>query len=120
MTHQPDSRYGVFLDKCAAVYSANSVAMIRDALARADEKLSAMTRYNGVPLLDHSVGVASIVINEVGLGRNSVISTLLHDVVRLGLMTLDEVGALYGNESVSILRGLTDISGINPRATAAA
>ena len=115
MKQQSDLRYSDFFDKCAAVYSARSVDMIRDALARAEEKLAGLERYNGTPLLDHSVNTASIVISEVGLGRNSVISTLLHDAVRLGFMTPDEIGGLYGDECVSILRGLTDISGLNPR-----
>ncbi len=115
MIQQSDHRYSDFIDKCTAVFSAGSVDMIRDALARADENLAGLERYNGAPLLDHSVNTASIVISEVGLGRNSVIATLLHDVVRLGLMSPDEVGALYGNECVSIMRGLTDISGLNPR-----
>ena len=40
-------------------------------------------RYDGSPLLDHAVAVASIVISEVGLGRNSSVASILHDVVRL-------------------------------------
>ncbi|MDR0907791.1 MAG: RelA/SpoT family protein [Rikenellaceae bacterium] len=106
------ARYAGFLAKCAAAYSPKSVAMISDALALADEKLEWLVRYNDQPLLDHSVGVAKIVVAEIGLGRNSVISTLLHDVVRLGMMTAEEVGALYGTACTDIINGMTSISGI--------
>jgi GTP pyrophosphokinase len=87
--------------------------MISDALALADEKLSGLVRYNGHPLLDHSVGTAEIVISEIGLGRNSTIATLLHDVVRLGMMTAEEVGTLYGSACADIINGMTSISSIN-------
>jgi GTP pyrophosphokinase len=87
--------------------------MIFDALALADEKLSGLVRYNDLPLLDHSVGTAEIVVSEIGLGRNSVIATLLHDVVRLELMSIDEVETLYETTCSDIINGMTSISGIN-------
>ncbi len=108
-------RYSDFLHRCTDAYSEHSVAMIRDALALAEEKLGGMMRYNGRPLLDHSVNTASIVISEIGLGRNSTISTLLHDVVRMGLMTSAGVGELYGAACTEIIDGMTNISGINTK-----
>jgi GTP pyrophosphokinase len=112
LSENTGARYAGFLAKCAAAYSPKSVAMISDALALADEKLAGLLRYNDQPLLDHSVGVAEIVVAEIGLGRNSVISTLLHDVVRLGMMTAEEVGELYGKACTDIINGMTSISGI--------
>ena len=102
---QLNQRYGDFLERAAKTYSEHSVGMIRDALAFADEKLAGLVRYNGTPLLDHSVGTASIVISEIGLGRNSVISTLLHDVVRLGLATSAQLGERFGAECTAIIDG---------------
>lgn len=89
--------------------------MVRQALALADGKLGGMTRYDGSPLVMHSVEVATIVIKEIGLGRNSVISTLLHDVVRLGFMGFDEAGRLFGEECIGILKGLCDISDVDTK-----
>jgi GTP pyrophosphokinase len=89
--------------------------MIAASLALAAEKLAGRARYDGAPLLDHSVGVASIVISEIGLGRNSVISTLLHDVVRLGLMTSAEAGERFGAECTSIIDGMTGISALRTK-----
>ena len=109
------SRYTTFLERCAATYSPRSVAMIGDALALADEKLAGMTRYDGAPLMDHSVGVAAIVIGEIGLGRNSVIATLLHDVARLGLITSAEVGERFGTECTAIIDGMSGISSLQTK-----
>lgn len=108
-------RYREFLARCKDSYSEHSVSMIRDAIALAEEKLAGRKRYNGMPLLDHSVNTAMIVVSEIGLGRNSVISTLLHDVVRLGLMISAEAGQLYGAACADIIDGMTNISGINPK-----
>ncbi len=109
------SRYADFEERCAAVYSARSVAMIRDALGMAIERLDGLARYNGDPLVDHSVGVAAIVLTEIGLGRNSVIATLLHDVVRLGLATSAEVGERFGAECTAIIDGMTGISSLRTK-----
>ena len=111
----PDGRYGEFIERCAQAYSAHSVAMIRDALTLAAGKLDGMTRYNGVPLVEHSVGTSAIVVGEIGLGRNSVIATLLHDVVRLGLMTSAEAGELFGPECATIIDGMTGISALRTK-----
>lgn len=115
MSDSLSQRYERFLGKCSEIYSPASVEMIRDALALADEKLDGRLRYNGEPLLDHSVGTAEIVISEIGLGRNSTISTLLHDAVRLGLMTAADAGKLYGSACADIIVGMTNISGIRSK-----
>lgn len=56
-----------------------------------------------------------IVIQEVGLGRNSTVSTLLHDVVRLQLMDVHKLGNHFGKQCVGILQGLCNISDVDPK-----
>ena len=89
------NRYKNFFALTESYFSPDSVGVVESALTLADEKLSGMMRYDGTPLLDHAVGVAMIVISELGLGRNSTISTILHDVVRLGLLAPSEAGRLF-------------------------
>lgn len=89
--------------------------MIRQALRLAVERLAGRRRYNGEPFVVHSILTALIVADEIGLGRNSVISTLLHDVLRLGLMEMGEVEKLFGRECVVILEGLNQISHVDPK-----
>jgi GTP pyrophosphokinase len=112
---QSNQEYHEFLERCAATYSSRSVEMISGALALAVEKLGELKRYDGTPLVDHSVGVATIVIAEIGLGRNSVIATLLHDVARLCLITPAEVENRFGGEVAAIINGMTGISALQTK-----
>ncbi|MCC8034356.1 MAG: RelA/SpoT family protein [Rikenellaceae bacterium] len=108
-------RYAGFLKKASEYFSQKSSSMILSALELAAEKLDGQKRYDGSPFLDHSVNTAMIVISEIGLGRNSTISTLLHDPVRLGLLPAEQAGELYGVECTPILHGLCNISDVNPK-----
>ena len=96
-------------------YSKHSGELIRRALRIAAEKLAGKERYNGEPFVMHAINTARIVCEEIGLGRNSVIATLLHDALRLRLMTLDEVHTLFGEECVTVLKGLCLISDVDPK-----
>ena len=104
-----------FLELSKSTFSELSHRMITDALTLAAEKLDGLTRHDGTPLVLHSLNTASIVIQEIGLGRNSTISTLLHDVVRLGLMEASEVGKRYGDACIGILQGLCNISDVDTK-----
>ena len=110
-------KYAGFYQLIESSFSAQSIEMIGSALAIADAKLAGIVRYDGSPLVTHSIGVARIVISEIGLGRNSTISTILHDVVRLGMMTPQEVGALFGSECTAILKGLYNIAEVRVKMT---
>ena len=63
--------------------------------------------------------VAGIVISEVGLGRNSTISAILHDVVRLAhkqlpaeefLALTADIRSRFGEQVVGITIGMCNIS----------
>ncbi|WP_297624060.1 RelA/SpoT family protein [uncultured Rikenella sp.] len=107
--------YRDFLTYIRTTFSASSCDEIRCALHTAVRSLSDLKRYDGTPFVFHSIRTARIVAEEIGLGRNSVISTLLHDVARLGRMPLPEIAAAYGPECAGILRGLNHISAVDPK-----
>ena len=77
------SRYEKLRTLVRANFSEQTQRLVDEALEYAGRKLAGLVRYDGSPLLDHAVAVASIVISEVGLGRNSSVASILHDVVRL-------------------------------------
>ncbi|MBQ3071608.1 MAG: bifunctional (p)ppGpp synthetase/guanosine-3',5'-bis(diphosphate) 3'-pyrophosphohydrolase [Tidjanibacter sp.] len=108
-----DTIYQDFRELCAAHYSEHSQGLICRALAMAEEALEGMVRYDGSPLIGHSVGTARIVADEVGLGRNSVVAALLHDAARMGRLNLGEVNKIFGEAVVGIILGMNDISSIN-------
>ncbi|MBR3826164.1 MAG: bifunctional (p)ppGpp synthetase/guanosine-3',5'-bis(diphosphate) 3'-pyrophosphohydrolase [Alistipes sp.] len=118
-------RYNDFRTLITAQFSAKTVAMVDDALSFATEHLSAVVRYDNTPMLDHGVAVARIVVEEVGLGRNSTIAAIVHDVVRIAVQEhSDELDALtahirtaYGEEVLGIALALCKISDIKLKAS---
>lgn len=78
-------------------------------------ELKGEKRYDGTPFVYHDFKTAMIVAREIGLGRNSVVATLLHDVVRMGILSSEEVGNQFGAECGGIVKGLTHISEVDPK-----
>ena len=110
-----DSYYREFLEFAETYFSPQSYQQIVDALAFVCEKIDGHTRYDDSPLITHSINTALIVIREIGLGRNSAISTLLHDVVRLKAITPDELKLKFGPEVSGIVAGLCNISDVDTK-----
>lgn len=108
-----ETYYGNFLSLCSRLFSEHSQGLIRRALSMAVEALDGLQRYDGTPLVGHSVATAEIVAGEVGLGRNSVVAALLHDAARMERVSLAEVNSLFGEAPVGIILGMNDISSIN-------
>ena len=101
-------------------YSPETQQCVDRALLYAAERMSQYTRYNGTPLLDHDVAVAEIATREIGLGRNSTVAAILHDVLRIASKERpEEVDALsreireqFGAPVLGIIVGLCKISNI--------
>ncbi|MDE7123352.1 MAG: HD domain-containing protein, partial [Alistipes sp.] len=106
-------------------FSETTQRLVDEALLYAGERLAGLTRYDGSPMLDHAAAVARIVIEEVGLGRNSTVATLLHDVVRLAhkelpgeefLALTADIRARFGEQVVGICMGMANISALRLKA----
>ncbi len=102
-------------------FSKESQALVDKALEFAAERLSGLSRYDGSPMLDHAVNVAYIAIQEVGLGRNSTLATIIHDTIRIShksdseeefILLSDTIRAEFGEEVLGIAIGLCSISAI--------
>ncbi len=113
-------RYSAFRSVVASTFSERTQSMVDHALQFAASHLSGLTRYDGSPMMDHGVAVAHIVVEEVGLGRNSTIAAIIHDVVRIAAQQhREELDALsaeicreYGKEVWGIALALCKISDI--------
>ena len=113
-------RYSALRKVVASAFSERSQKMVDHALHFAASHLSGHTRYDGSPMMDHGVAVAHIVVEEVGLGRNSTIAAIVHDVVRIAAQEhreeLDSLAAEicreYGEEVWGIALALCKISDI--------
>lgn len=115
-------RYSDFRKMVASTFSEHTSTMVDSALSFAAEHLEAFgaVRYDSTPMLDHGVAVARIVAEEIGLGRNSTIAAIVHDVVRIASQDyqdkLDGLSAVisrdYGEEVLGIAMALCKISDI--------
>lgn len=113
------SRYEKLRSLVRSNFSQETQRLVDEALEFAGAKLAEHTRYDGSPMLDHAAAVAEIVISEVGLGRNSTVASILHDVVRLAhkqlpaeefLQLTQEIQTRFGEQVVGITVGLSNIS----------
>lgn len=107
--------YREFLTTIYASFSETSSRDIRRALRLAVDGMRGESRYDGTPFVTHDIRAALIVTREIGLGRNSVIAALLHDLVRTGKMSDEKVTELFGAECAGIVRGLSHISQVDPK-----
>ena len=112
-------RYSDFRKTIAGMFSQTTQQLVDRALEFAAEHLEGVVRYDNSPMTDHAVGVAQIVATEVGLGRNSTGSAIIHDVVRIAAkeddgqkldQMLEQCKTLFGEEVVGIVSGLANIS----------
>ena len=114
------TRYGRLRNYVSENFSPTTQALVDKALHYAAERMEGYLRYDGTPLLDHDVEVGMIVVKEIGLGRNSLIAAILHDVMRIcSAEQPDRVEALsaeireiFGDEVLGIIVGLCKISNI--------
>ena len=119
-TMQLFERYADFRGLIAAQFSELTQSKVDSALRFAEQRMADVKRYNGTPMLDHDVAVARIVVEEVGLGRNSTVAAILHDVVRIAAQRRDgELESLttlirdeFGDEVLGITLALCKISDI--------
>lgn len=118
-------RYEKLRALARANFSEETQKLVDEALIYADEKLVGLLRYDGTPMLEHAAAVAAIVIEEIGLGRNSAIASILHDVVRLGhkqlpaeefLVLAADIRTRFGEQVVGITVGLANISELKLKA----
>ena len=113
------ARYSRLIDFVRKNYSQQTVQSTEAAICYAARYAEDEVRYDGTPMLDHSVEVARIATAEIGLGRNSTVAAIIHDAVRRTVQRNDEamltkqladIEQLFGREVVGITIGLANIS----------
>ncbi|MBE0650157.1 MAG: bifunctional (p)ppGpp synthetase/guanosine-3',5'-bis(diphosphate) 3'-pyrophosphohydrolase [Bacteroidales bacterium] len=86
---------------------------VRRAFRMAADAHKDMRRKSGEPFILHPLAVATIAAQEIGLGRTSIISALLHDTVEDTDVTLEDVEKMFGEKVSRIIDGLTKIDEIS-------
>ncbi|MDG1901063.1 MAG: RelA/SpoT family protein [Bacteroidales bacterium] len=86
---------------------------VRKAFRLAADAHKDMRRKSGEPFILHPISVAIIAAKDIGLGRTSIISALLHDTIEDTDMRLEDIGNQFGEEVRNIIDGLTKINEIS-------
>lgn len=87
------------------------IEQIRKAFDFASSAHAGVKRKSGEPYILHPISVATIVTREIGLGKKSIISSILHDVVEDTDYTLADIKNIFGEKIASIVDGLTKLEG---------
>ena len=91
--------------------------MVQRAYQLALKELDGQQRGNGHPFIEHPMGVAKIVANEIGLMPEAVAAVFLHEATRGNDAALQAVAKEYPQEVITMVQGLNKISGITPKDT---
>lgn len=89
------------------------VAHVTEAFLLAANAHKDARRRSGEPYMYHPLAVATIIAGEMGMGRTSIISALLHDVVEDTEYTLDYIRERFGDKVASIVDGVTKLTNEN-------
>ncbi|MBO4416719.1 MAG: bifunctional (p)ppGpp synthetase/guanosine-3',5'-bis(diphosphate) 3'-pyrophosphohydrolase [Bacteroidales bacterium] len=99
---------------CAGFGDAQQAA-ITQAYTLAEEALHGLLRSNNHPFIEHAIGVADIVSNEIGLDSDSVAAVFLHEASRVDPTVLERFSG--GETALALAAGLNKISQIKPHDT---
>lgn len=105
-------RYRALLKACKPNIDKSERKMIRKAFDISLEAHKDMRRKTGEPYIFHPIAVATIVAEEIGLGGQSIVCALLHDVVEDTHYTLEDLERLFNKKVAGVVDGLTKISGV--------
>ena len=114
------TRYDKLRSAIRRTLSPDEAAAADRALEYAAEHTASQVRHDGSPMLDHAAEVA-----RIGLGGDSVVAAILHDVVRTAsrqdeetfLRLTDEIRDRFGKEVLGMTVSLSHISDIRLKAS---
>ena len=97
------------LKKLTENYTAEQKVMVEKAFEMAKKELEGKQRGNGHPFIEHPMGVAMIVQNEMGLMPETVAAVFLHEATRGNDAALKSISREYTPEIITMVEGLNKI-----------
>jgi GTP pyrophosphokinase len=107
------NRYLALLRIIRNTIAKDDIKLVRKAFNIALEAHKEERRPSGEPFIFHPLGVARIVAQEIGLGKTSIISAILHEAVNKGHVETELVEKLFGEKVVNIIKGLSKIEKVD-------
>ncbi len=108
----PEKLYEELISIVRKYHPSDDISQIEKAYAIANKAHEGQKRKSGEPYIIHPLCVA-IILAELELDKESIVSGLLHDVVEDTVMTLDEIKDEFGNEVAIIVDGVTKLGQLN-------
>lgn len=106
------TRYVFLLKNCKTLIKKDDTMLIREAYELALKFYQDKRRESGEPYLIHPIEVANIVAGEIGLGTDSVICALIHNVIADKYIPIEEIKEKFGDNVALLLEGFTTITGL--------
>lgn len=107
--------YRALLKTSEGILNPGDVSMIREAISVSLRNARNIRRVSGTPALLHSLEIARIVVEEIGLGRTALICSLLYDVLRNDEITLKEIREKFSDHVVTVMEGLAKVADLYNR-----
>ena len=95
--------YRKLLRKSKPFLKEGDAKLIKKAFITSTEAHKEMRRKSGEPYILHPIAVATICVEEIGLGTTSIISALLHDVVEDTHWELEDIEREFGSKVAPII-----------------
>lgn len=105
----PEILYRELIEKVRLYHPSTDVSLIEKAYRIADEAHKDQFRKSGEPYIVHPICVAIILAN-LELDKETIVSGLLHDVVEDTVMTLDEIAKEFSDEVALLVDGVTKLT----------
>lgn len=90
---------------------------IRKAFHLAYEVLKDKPNIDNEPFINRCIAIARIAVEEIGLGKTSIICCLLYDAVHEKKLSIEKVKETFGKEVAQLVSDLTKISSIDTNTT---
>jgi GTP pyrophosphokinase len=101
----------------AGGYKVEEKNMIIKACGQCCESLKGMVRGNNHPFVEHPIGVAQIVADEIGLNADAVASVFIHEATRFNPALRASMDGQYPQDVLGMADNLNKISSIRPKDT---
>jgi GTP pyrophosphokinase len=107
------TKYDNLLRSCKNSLGNDDLLIIQKAYELAVEVYADQQEESGVPYISHALDVALIVSEEIGLSTVSIVSALLHDILKSSAYKESDLEHLFGQQICKIVVSLTKIAGLS-------
>lgn len=101
--------YHALLRASSTVLKWDDVKQTRKAIELSLQKIGFDRRPSGKLSIVHSLEVGRVVVEEIALGRTSLVCALLYEVVRLSGTSIAEIEEQFGTQEATIMEGLVKV-----------